>query len=117
MMKLLDRLKVESFQFARSHFLDDFYATHDASLAMDSILELDKLTAEQKALLAATVDEVYSMHGLDVPEWVLDPSTYLDHPVFAMNAKGALRLVLIQESPCWYRSRNLFVTENCSSRV
>lgn len=117
MMTLRQRCLTESINFARSHLLDDFYKTHDVSLVSDSILDLQNLTISEKSLLAATVDEICSMNNIDPPNWVFDPSTYLDEPVFAMNARGPLRIILLQESPCWYRSRNLFVSKNCSERV
>lgn len=117
MITLRDRFELEDFRFAKSNFIDDFRASPSFLMVKDSILDLENLNDIQKSIIAATVDQICGECNVDRPEWVFDPSTYLKSPYFAMNAKGGLRLVLLQESPCWFRSRNLFVSENCSMRV
>lgn len=116
-MRLRDRLQSEDFHCARSHFLDEFRANPCTEMVADSVLDLPNLSIVQKSYIAATVDELCGECKVPRPDWIFDPCTYLDHPVFAMDAKGPLRIILLQESPKWYRSRNLFVSSNCSTRV
>ena len=103
--------------FARNNFLDEFRANPTFDMIKDSVLDLDNLTDVNKSMMAATVDELCGECHIKRPDWIFDESTYLDKPYFALNAKGDLRIILIQESPKWYRSRNLFVSANCSERV
>lgn len=116
-MTLKDRCQTEDVRFALANFLDDFRANPSYDYIKDSILELDDLTDVQKSMFAASVDSLCHEYSISRPDWIFDPRTYLDHPHFAMDAKGALRIVLLHESPRWFRSRNLFVTANCLERV
>lgn len=116
MITLRNLCQSEPIEIARSNFIDAFNADPTVEMIEDSILDLD-LSAAQKAFLAGTVDELCSIHHVPRPDWIFDSQVYLNEPQFSMNAKGALRLILLQESPKWYRSRNLFVSANCSRRV
>ena len=111
------RLQNEDFNIALANFLEDFNRHPDYKCVKDSILDLESLSKVDKAFVASTVDEVCGKFNVPRPDWIFDSSTYLDDPYFAMDAKGPLRLILIQESPRWYRSRNVFVSKNCSWRV
>ena len=117
MKTLRQRCIDEAFEFARSNFLDSFRMSPCLEMIQDSILDVDSLSEIEKSILAATVDELCGEQHMQRPDWIFDPQTYLKKPFFAMNAKGPLRVILLQESPKWYRCRNLFVTANCSSRV
>lgn len=117
MITLRERCINEPINFARNNFLDEFRSNPSFDLIKDSILDLDNLSSVNKSMLAATVDELCHECNIKRPKWIFDPSTYLKKPYFALNAKGDLRIILLQESPKWYRSRNLFVTANCSERV
>ena len=117
MITLKERCKTEPYNFALANFIDDFRKTHNPDLAKDSILDLPMLSAIEKALLAASVDQLFNEAMLERPDWVYDESTFLKKPYFALNAKGGLRVILLQESPRWFRARNLFVSENCLERV
>ena len=114
---LRERCINENLDTLRGNFLDDFRRDPSYDMIKDSILDLDNISEVTKATLAATVDELCHEVKMERPEWIFDSSTYLDEPHFAMNAKGPLKAILLQESPCWYRSRNLFVSANCSSRA
>lgn len=117
MITLKERCLNEEYGFARSNFIDDFRITPDIKIIQDSILDVKCLNIIQKSILAATVDQLCYEMNVDRPDWIFDKSTYLKEPYFALNAKGNFRIILLQESPSWYRSRNLFVTKNCSERV
>ena len=117
MITLRDRCKTESINFAIANFLDDFRANPSVEYIQDSVLDLENLSVVEKATLAAVVDAMCSECHISRPEWIFDPVTYLDKPHFTMNAKGSFRIVLLRESPKWFRSRNLFVTANCLERV
>lgn len=117
MVTLKQRCSTEQLGLATNNFLDDFRANPSFEMIEDSVLDLENLTDVNKALLAATVDELCHDFRITRPDWIFDSRTYLDDPYFSMNAKGPLRIILIQESPKWYRSRNLFVSANCSQRV
>lgn len=117
MITLRQRCQSEDVNFALANFLDDFRAAPSYDYIKDSILDLDNLSEVEKATFAATVDSLCSECHIDRPNWIFDPSTYLSKPHFAMNAKGDFRVILLHESPRWFRSRNLFVTANCLERV
>lgn len=117
MTTLRERCLSENVNFALANFLDDFRANPSYDYIKDSILDIDTLSDIEKATFAATVDALCHEKQITRPNWIFDPSTYLDKPHFTMNAKGGLRIVLLRESPRWFRSRNLFVTANCLDRV
>lgn len=117
MKTLRERCLTEPLGLARNNFIDAFSEHPHFSMIEDSILDINELSDVNKSMLAATVDELCSKFNVRRPEWVMDPSTYLADPYFSLNAKGDLRVVLLRESPKWYRSRNLFVSNNCSERV
>jgi len=117
MKTLRERCASEDVNFALANFLDDFRRSPSYDYIKDSVLDLDNLSEVEKATFAAVVDAMCSECHVKRPDWIFDPSTYLDKPHFTMNAKGGLRVVLLKESPRWFRSRNLFVTANCLARV
>ena len=117
MVTLKERCISEPYGFALANFVDDFRRTHDPKLAENSILDLENLSKVEKAMLAASVDQLFNEAMLERPEWVYDESTFLKKPYFALNAKGGLRIILLRESPRWFRARNLFVSANCLERV
>lgn len=49
--------------------------------------------------------------------WMLDPKFILKDPYFAADAKGMLRVILLQESPLEYRRNNIFVSSNVLEKV
>ncbi|MGQ0763201.1 MAG: hypothetical protein ACT4OT_14480 [Acidobacteriota bacterium] len=109
-----------SFDMCLANFLDEFYATRDAS----ALLEAPELLATQfgdkgriqDAYLAATAEHLAAEYNLPVPNWVADDVRKLHRPWFASQL-AALGAVLLLESPPAFRSRNLFVSENALTRV
>lgn len=72
----------------------------------------------KKAFIAASVQKLSKDYGLVTPEWVFKKAYFnLEHPWFAMNAQGDLRIILLQESPNEFRSRNLFVDAQVNTVV
>lgn len=116
-MTLRERLLSEDFNFAFNNLIDDFNRCPNYDLVSDNILDIENLNSVQKSLISALVDELCTTHNIRHPEWIFSSECYLSEPYFALNAKGKLRIVLLSESPSWYRSRNLFVSRNCSERV
>jgi len=49
--------------------------------------------------------------------WVFKEKYFLKEPMFALNAKGDLRTILLVESPNEFLVRNIFVSNNCLQRV
>jgi len=63
------------------------------------------------------VEKLCNDSELEPPAWVFKEKYFLKDPMFALDAKGMLRLVLLVESPNEFVVRNIFVTENCLQRV
>lgn len=110
-------LASEEFSYAISNFIDSFNSHPIYDMVEDSILGLDNISIEQKSYASAIVDMLCGKHNITRPGWIFDESVYLDSPVFALEADKALKILLLQESTRWFRSRNLFVSSNCGERV
>lgn len=110
----------DDFDRCLANFLDGFYPFPNArSLAETPILlapEFGPVGRVQDAYLAATAGELAWRFGLPLPEWTEAEQRKLRRPWFA-TPLGALRAVLLLESPPSFRSRNLFVSENALSRA
>ena len=110
----------DSFDRCLANFLDEFYASPNASsMAVQPALLVSKfgeLGRVQDAYLAATAEELSRQFGLPKPDWTVGETRQLSRPWFA-SPLAALRAVLILESPAAFRARNLFVSQNALSRV
>ena len=110
----------ESFDLCLANFLDEFYlAPAAAALSAAPVLlqpAAGELGAVQDAYLAATAEELARGHGLAPPAWIGGETRNLHRPWFA-SPLGALRAVLLLESPPGFRARNLFVSQNALSRA
>lgn len=115
-----ETIEGESFDRSLANFLDEFYVAPNApSLAETPTLlapSQGELGSVQDAYLAATAEELARQFSLPLPAWVDDEQRKLHRPWFA-SPLGALRAVLLLESPAGFRSRNLFVSENALTRV
>ncbi|RJO61152.1 hypothetical protein C4544_03620 [candidate division WS5 bacterium] len=67
--------------------------------------------------MSGAVEKLCNDSELEPPAWVFKEKYFLKDPMFALDAKGMLRLVLLVESPNEFVVRNIFVTENCLQRV
>lgn len=112
--------KGDSFDYCLANFLDEFYASPNAeALGQSPTLlapEFGVLGRLQDSYLAATAEELASKYSLAVPGWTAGAERTLRHPWFA-SPLGALRAVLILESPAAFRSRNIFVSQNALARA
>lgn len=75
------------------------------------------LTVETVAYIVATCHYVARREGIKVQRWFFKDRYFLKKPLFALNAKGMLRVILLKESPKEYRIRNIFVSANVMDRV
>lgn len=110
----------DSFDRCLANFLDEFYAAPTAAALQETPALLASQFGEQgrvqDAYLAATAEELARRHALPPPGWTGGDERQLHRPWFA-SPLGALRAVLLVESPPAFRARNLFVSENALSRV
>lgn len=110
----------DSFDRCLANFLDEFYAAPSAAALQEAPALLASQFGEQgrvqDAYLAATAEELARRHDLPPPGWTGGDERQLHRPWFA-SPLGALRAVLLVESPPAFRARNLFVSENALSRV
>lgn len=110
----------DSFDRCLANFLDEFYASPNATALAEDPLFLAPTIGEpgrvQDAYLAATAIELARAHQLPVPAWTASEARKLHRPWFA-SPLASLRAVLILESPAAFRERNLFVSENALSRA
>lgn len=63
---------------------------------------------EYDAYLAAVAEAIAVAGGWPVPRWIDEPARVLQHPYFG-NAPSGMRIPLLQESPVFFRKRNIFV--------
>lgn len=54
---------------------------------------------------------------MKVYSWMLDEKFILKEPYFALNAKGMLKVILLQESPKDFRRNNIYVSANVLEKV
>lgn len=110
----------DSFDRCLANFLDGFYAAPSADALAGAPMLLARQFGEvghiQDAYLAATADELAQRFRLPPPVWTSGEDRQLHRPWFA-TPLGAVRAVLLHESPAAFRSRNLFVSENALSRA
>ena len=110
----------DSFDRCLANFLDEFYLAPASKALAEEPASLAPRFADlgrvQDAYLAATAEELARKFNLQRPTWVDGETRKLRRPWFA-SSLGALRAVLLLESPAAFRSRNLFVTENALARA
>ena len=110
----------DSFDRCLANFLDGFYADPTAGALADAPHRLGPEMGERgwmlDAYLAATAEQLSGNFGFEMPGWVLNDDRKLSHPWFA-SSLGALRAVLLLESPAVFRARNLFISANALTRA
>jgi hypothetical protein len=113
-------LQGEPFDACLANFLDEFYASPNASAIVDEppvmAREEGDMGAMQDAYLAAVAEESSRKHFIVLPRWTAADNRHLRRPWFA-SSLASLRAVLLLESPAAFRARNLFVSENALTRV
>jgi len=68
------------------------------------------------AYLAAVVEHLATLAGIEVPLWTESPSRFLARPYYPSGVGELLKSVLREESPLAFRRRNLFVSANAIER-
>jgi hypothetical protein len=110
----------EPFDACLANFLDRFYARPGVDALLEEPRSLSTVPGDigqvRDAYLAGTAEELAARFGLAVPGWTALPGRALHRPWFA-STLGALRAVLLVESPPAFRARNLFVSENALARA
>lgn len=110
----------DSFDRCLANFLDGFYADPTEAALAGAPHRLGPEMGGRgwmlDAYLAATAEQLAGNFGFKMPGWVLSDDRKLDHPWFASNL-GAMRAVLLLESPAVFRARNLFISANALSRA
>ena len=113
-------LEGNSFDLSIANFLDEFYATPNASALLETPVLLattsDDSGQVRDAYLAATAEELARRYEFPVPEWTGADARKLHRPWFA-SSLAALRAILLLESPAAFRSRNLFISQNALTRA
>jgi hypothetical protein len=111
---------INDFEIHLGNFLDDFYR-NSKTIRIDMVKDepeyFKTISKQTYAFLAGAVEKLCNDSGLEPPDWVFKEKYFLKDPMFALDAEGMLRLVLLVESPNEFVVRNIFVTENCLQRV
>ncbi|MBQ9232542.1 MAG: hypothetical protein IJ167_00715, partial [Lachnospiraceae bacterium] len=84
-------------------------------------IEPDWKTLDQKSI-SLIVSSMYHLARktewkMKVYSWMLDEKFILKEPYFALNAKGMLKVILLQESPKDFRRNNIYVSANVLEKV
>jgi hypothetical protein len=113
----------ETSSMAIGEFLDAYYA---ADLAKRQAMYSDRPSSVDlpdprktqviDAYLSAVAEALAYKDRLAAPQWAYDRRYFLDDPWFASDIQG-LRMLLLMESPVFFRRRNLFVSRNVLSRA
>lgn len=101
-------------------FLDEFYASDiktKTEMVKEEPGEYEDISQQTYAFIAGAVEKLCNDSKIKPPEWVFKVKYFLKDPMFSLDAKGRLRLILLVESPNEFVVRNIFVTENCLQRV
>ncbi|OGO82429.1 MAG: hypothetical protein A2Y21_01315 [Clostridiales bacterium GWC2_40_7] len=111
---------IKEYKIYLGDFLDEFYAS-DIKTKIEMIKEepgeYEGISQQTYAFIAGAVEKLSNDSKFKPPEWVFKAKYFLKDPMFSLDAKGMLRLILLVESPNEFVVRNIFVTENCLQRV
>lgn len=75
------------------------------------------LEPQEISLIVSNFSHLARKTNMKLYAWLFDEKYILRDPYFALNAKGKLRVILLQESPLDYRRNNIFVSKNVLSKV
>lgn len=75
------------------------------------------LDQKEISLIVSNFSHLARLNNLNMYSWLFNEKYILPEPYFALNAKGMLRVILLQESPTDYRRNNIFVSANVLSKV
>ena len=100
-------------------FLDKWYTSNNEDrirAVKEYPFTKSTLPITTQSFIAASVDYLCNKYNIDQPEWVYKDEFVLKHPYFAADAKGDLRIYLLQMSPKEFRTRHVYVDEDPLSR-
>jgi hypothetical protein len=108
----------EDFSYAAREFLDEFSLRGDDRSRAAAIVDRPKPTGDvhHDAYLGALAEHLATAHGLDRPEWSIEPGRFLDRFWFVSEVPG-FRAVSIAQAPAAFRRRGVFVPERSLHRV
>lgn len=110
----------KEFEIYLGDFLDEFYAADKVKkkhMVREEPEYFISISQQTYAFLAGAIEKLCNDIGLRPPSWVFRDKYFFKDPMFAIDAKGMLRVYLLVESPNEFVVRNIFVTENCLQRV
>lgn len=110
----------DNFELYWGNFLDYYYRCdkeQKKEIVREEPENFKELSKQRYAFIAAAVEKLCNDYNIAPPDWVFKDKYFLKDPMFALNARGDLRLFLLVESPNEFVVRNIFVTENCLKRV
>lgn len=124
LVETAERIRVgETSSMAIGEFLDAYYAadlSKRQAMYADQPSSVDlpdpRKTQVIDAYLSAVAEALAYTDRLDAPQWAYDRRYFLEDPWFASDIQG-LRMLLLMESPVFFRRRNLFVSRNALSRA
>ncbi len=107
----------EDFQVAVREFIDEF-DLRPTDLRAEALATRPEPTGDPRfdAFLGALGEHLALTHDLDVPEWVRDPSRFLDRMWFVSDTPG-FRAIALARSPIAFRRRGIFVPAESLKRV
>lgn len=124
-MKIKDMVKLtaqnpDNFEINLGNFLDNFYncnTKEKKELIREEPESFNDISKQKYAFIASAVEKLCNDSGIKPPKWVFKEKYFLKEPMFALNAQGDLRTILLVESPNEFLVRNIFVSDNCLQRV
>lgn len=108
----------EDLLYAVREFLDEFAIAPRSELRQRAIDERPQPAADKRydAYLGALAEHLALRHGLDRPDWCVEPDRFLDRFWFTSDVVG-FRATLLAESPAAFKRRGVFVSERSLIRV
>ena len=109
----------EEFGYALRDFLDRFRTAPDPALLDEEPAVLEAYFNDggiADAYLAGAAAWMCHQHRFPAPDWARESRRVLEKPYFAARTHK-LRMVLLQESPSEFRTRNIFVSANALQRA
>jgi hypothetical protein len=108
----------EDFRPAVRDFLDEFGLRDGDRSRLESIARRPEPTGERRldAYLGALAEHLAGLHGLERPDWSIEPDRFLESFWFVSEVPG-FRAVAIAQTPAAFRRRGVFVPERSLHRV
>lgn len=108
----------EDLRFAVREFLDEFGLLPRADLMQRAIRDRPEPTgsAPADAYLGALAEHLAAQHGLERPDWAVEPARFLERFWFLSEVPG-FRALAIAQSPAAFRRRGIFISEGALRRV